>query len=397
LTRALWVTAEPPDRNLGGGSIREAYLLEALAKDVETHLLLAGELHDDRTRAALAAVVEIDLVRRRPPTRPVRRRVDDLRRVLLEREPADVIENRPSVRALAQRMRSLGPFDLVCVEHDRLGPLIAQRRPDLGRWALTLHNVASERKRHELALATTRRQRWLYRRELADARRFEARMAESYDRVFVSSESDADTVGGTTVVVPNGVDTERFRPTPLPGTPALVFTGTLSWWPNIDGLEWFCAEVLPRVRAAVPEVRLDIVGRDPLPEVQRLERLPGVAVHADVPSVALWLQRARVAVVPLRIGSGTRLKALEAMAAGRPVAGTSLGLEGLDVSDGVEALVADDPVSFANSVVRLLTDDELAGRLAAAGGEHARTRFSWVVVGRHFVDALQALVQMQAR
>jgi glycosyltransferase involved in cell wall biosynthesis len=395
MTRALWVTTEPPDRNLGGGSIREAYLLEALAKEVETHLLLAGSLHDEQTRAVLAGVTEIEVGGNSSPVAPMRRRVDDLRRVLIERQPFEAIENRPRVRALAARLRELGDFDLVCVEHDRLGQLIADRRA--GRWALTLQNLASERKRHELALARTRRQRWLYRRELSDARRFEAAMVDAYDAVFVPSHTDAAALGGRAVVVPNGVNTARFRPTTLPAAPAVVFTGTLSWWPNIDGLTWFCHDVLPLVRARVPEVRLDIVGREPLPEARRLGRLPGVALHADVPSVVPWLDQARVAVVPLRIGSGTRLKALEAMAAGRPVVGTSVGLEGLDVDDGVHALVADEGPALADAVVRLLTDDELAARVAGAGADHARGHYAWDAIGRHFVDVLLGLVQRQAR
>jgi polysaccharide biosynthesis protein PslH len=396
MTRALWVTAEPPDRNLGGGSIREAYLLEALAKKVDTHLLLAGTLQDDRTRAVLAGVTEVDLPSRPPPTDAKRRRIDDLRRVLLDHEPADVVENRPRVRGLSECLPELGDFDLVCVEHDRLGPLIGHRRGRGGRWALTMHNLPSERKRHELALARTARQRWLYRREVAIARRFEEAMIDAYDVVFVPSDADAAALVGRAVVVPNGVDADRFHPTPLPNTRTVVFTGTLSWGPNIEGLTWFCGEVLPLVREAVPDVHLDVIGRSPLPEVEALTQLPGVAVHADVPSVVPWLEAARVAVVPLRIGSGTRLKALEAMAAGRPVVGTSVGLEGLGVEHGVHALVADEPASLAAALVLLLTDDEVARRVAAAGAEQARRRFSWDVVGRRFVDTLLHLVQMQA-
>ena len=386
--RALWVTTEPPDRDLGGGSIREAYLLEALASTVETHLLLAGRLQDDRTRSALTGITEIDLPARRPPSTRARRRLDDLRRVLVERQPADVIDNQKRAQGLAAHLQSLGHFDLVCVEHDRLGPLVSERGPNGGRWALTLQNLASERKRHELALARTRRQRWLYRRELTDARRFEADMAEAYDIVFVPSHADAAALGRGATVVPNGVDTARFKPTPLPDAPTLVFTGTLSWAPNIDGLTWFCTDVLPLVRARVPEVRLDIVGREPLPAVQELARSPMVAVHADVPSVVPWLEQARVAVVPLRIGSGTRIKALEAMAAGRPVAGTSVGLEGLGIEDGVHAAVADDPPSLAAAVVELLLDDDRARRLARTGADHARGNFAWDAIGRRFVDAL---------
>jgi glycosyltransferase involved in cell wall biosynthesis len=391
------VTTEPPDRNLGGGSIREAHLLEALANAVDTHLLFAGRLEDERTRAALAGITEVDLPARPPPSTRTRRRLDDLRRVLVERQPADVVENRPRLRGLADQLRALGQFDLVCVEHDRIGPLVAQRGTTGGRWALTLQNLASERKRHELALARTRRQRWLYRRELADARRFEAAMADAYDAVFVPSDADATALGRGAVIVPNGVDTDRFRPTQLPDAPVLVCTGTLSWGPNIDGLVWFCTTVLPLVRERVPDVRLDIVGRQPLPEVEALGRLPGIAVHADVPSVVPWLERSRVAVVPLRIGSGTRLKALEAMAAGRPVAGTTVGLEGLGIEAGVHAVVADDPSSLAARVVRLLVDDEFAERLARVGADHARGNFAWDTIGRRFVDALLHLDQRQAR
>src|SRR5437660_805519 len=232
MTRALWVTAEPPDRNLTGGSIREAYLLEALGREVETHLLLAGTLQDPATRAALAGITEVDVVGHPPPTQRTRRRVDDLRRVFLEREPADVIECRNQVQELGRRMTALGPFDIVCVEHDRLAPLIGVRQPGAGRWALTLHNLPSERKRHEMALARTRRQRWLYRREHEDARRFQAAMAEAFDVVFVTSDADAAALDRAAVVIPNGVDTARFRPTPVPAAPVLVFTGMLRWRPR---------------------------------------------------------------------------------------------------------------------------------------------------------------------
>jgi glycosyltransferase involved in cell wall biosynthesis len=397
MTRALWVTTEPPDRNLGGGSIREAYLLEALAKAVDTHLLLAGTLDDGQTRAALAAVTEVRLPNYIPPATRHRRRFDDLRRVLVDRQPAAVVENRARVRGLGGQLEALGEFDLVCVEHDRLGPLIRQRRPGPTRWTLTLQNLPSEQKRHQLALALTRRQRWLYRRELADARRFEAAMVDAYDLVVVPSDADAALLGGDVVVVPNGVDTARFRPTPLPVEPLVVFTGTLSWGPNIDGLTWFCRQVLPLVQAQVPDVRLDVVGRSPLPEVEALAQLPGVALHADVPTVVPWLERARAAVVPLRIGSGTRLKALEAMAAGRPVVGTSVGLEGLGIEAGTHAVVADDPSSFAAGVVQVLIDGDLAQRLARTGADHARRHFAWDTIGRRFVDVLLNADQRQAR
>jgi glycosyltransferase involved in cell wall biosynthesis len=131
--------------------------------------------------------------------------------------------------------------------------------------------------------------------------------------------------------------------------------------------------------------------------VDALARLPGVALHADVPTVVPWLERARAAVVPLRIGSGTRLKALEAMAAGRPVVGTSVGLEGLGIEAGTHAVVTDDPSSFAAGVVQVLIDDDLAQRLARTGADHARRNFAWDAIGRRFVDVLLNVDQRQAR
>ena len=222
-------------------------------------------------------------------------------------------------------------------------------------------------------------------------------MVDAYDLVVVPSEADAAILGLEVAVVPNGVDPARFRPTPIPPDPVLVFTGSLNWQPNIDGLSWFCRDIFPIVRRCVPDARLDVVGRHPLPEVRALATLPGVELRADVPSVVPWLEAARLAVVPLRIGSGTRLKALEAMAAGRPVVGTTIGLEGLAVEDGVQALVADDAATFAKRVVEVVGDDALAQRVAAAGAAHARVRFAWDRIGRQYLDTLLSLVQRQAR
>jgi glycosyltransferase involved in cell wall biosynthesis len=195
-------------------------------------------------------------------------------------------------------------------------------------------------------------------------------------------------------VVPNGVDPDRFHPTPLPQAPTVVFTGSLNWEPNVEGLRWFCQDVWPLVRQRVPDARLEVVGRHPLAEVEALVRRPGVQLHANVPSVVPWLEGARVAVVPVRIGSGTRLKALEAMAAGRPVVGTTIGLDGLAIRSGEHALVADDAATFAGAVGDLLLDDELATRVATAGAEHARGRFPWDVVGRAYVDVLLGLQRL---
>jgi len=194
-------------------------------------------------------------------------------------------------------------------------------------------------------------------------------------------------------VIPNGVDLGRFRPLPVPPEPRVLFPATLSYPPNVEGAVWFCSEIWPRVRSVVPDASLVLAGRSPAAPVLELERLPGVSVDADVPSMVPYFASARVVVVPLRVGAGTRLKALEAMAAARPVVGTTLGLEGIGIVDGVTARVADDPDAFAAAVVGTLQRDDLAQSLGAAGRLHVENRFGWEQIGDSFVAMVSELLK----
>jgi glycosyltransferase involved in cell wall biosynthesis len=288
-------------------------------------------------------------------------------------------------------------FDIVVVQHLSLAPVLPAHRR--ARWLLEVHNVPSERSRQEAAGERGHRQRWLLSREAANAARYERRAAASYDGLVFVSVADAITVAGEhsqrakgpVVVIPNGVDTSSLTPTPLPSEPNILFPATLSYRPNVLGAAWFCDEILPLVQSKVPGARCHLVGRHPVPEVVALAQRPGVELHADVPRMLPWLQSARVVVVPLRLGTGTRLKALEAMAAGRPVVGTSIGLEGLGLVDGVQARIVDDPTALADAIVELLTCDARAGALADAGRRHVEANFRWAALADQLADTLQAL------
>ncbi|MGN6475388.1 MAG: glycosyltransferase [Mycobacteriales bacterium] len=388
---ALWVTVESPDRHLTGGSIREAYLLEALARRMPTDLLLVGHLADDLTRAAVRDVIEID-----PPSVPVvgrnRARLSLLWQTLVRRRTVSIVNNRQHralLRPLLDQMAAR--YDVVCVEHDRLAPLAPRRRDN--RWVITLQNLVSVQLRHELAITAGSRQRWLVRRRHAVANRWERRMAKDYDQVIVTSPEDAAAFPGPATVVPNGVDTSWYTPTALPREPRLVFTGMLGWRPNVEGLEWFVREVWPEVRSQVPGATFDIVGASPVAAVTALGQVEGIEVHANVPFTRPYLQAARVAVVPLHVGSGTRLKALEAMASGRPVVGTTVGLEGLGVEHGRDVLVADRADDMVRAVTAVLQDDELAGRLVKHGTELVNSTFSWARIGPGFAETIAAEVR----
>jgi glycosyltransferase involved in cell wall biosynthesis len=388
MKRALWVTAvEPCHEARGGGNIRQAYLLDALAEAFETHLVLAGTLHDDRLRARLASVHEVPVSLPLAPRREFQRRLRDLRWTFADRQPAEVAHHRKVRRALAPILETMADVDLVCVEYLGLAPLLPNERAS--HWALTLHNINSGMARQNAAVASSRRQAFLLAAEERNCRRFEQWAVTAYDTVVAVSRDDAAALPPGTVVVPNGVDVTSFRPSPLGPAPRVAFVGALHTLPNVDGICWFCRDIWPRVRRRVPGATLDIVGARPHEDVLALGALEGVDVHADVPSVAPFLERSRMVVVPLRIGTGSRLKALEAMAAGRPVVGTRIGLEGLSIEAGRHALVADTPEAFAEAVSACLSDLALSDRLGRDGRALVETSYAWTKIGADYVSLLQ--------
>jgi glycosyltransferase involved in cell wall biosynthesis len=298
--------------------------------------------------------------------------------------PREAVHDGPVRRAAADVLRRSAP-DVVVVEYLGMSPIRKAGVAGEARWLLTCHNVLSRMADQQARAMGGRRHAWLFGRDARKARRFEHWAVSAFDRVIAVSDEDAAALGmGAVDVLPNGVDVGKFEVTPLPTEPRLVFTGALYTSPNQDGIHWFCHEVLPLVRRAVTDVSLEIVGANPPPNVLALGALPGVEVHTDVPSVQPYLAKARVAIVPLRIGSGTRLKALEALAAGRPVVGTATGLEGLGLEDGSHALVANDATSFAAATVRLLRDGFLASSLVTEGRAMVEAHYSWEQIGNRF-------------
>jgi glycosyltransferase involved in cell wall biosynthesis len=396
-SRLLWVADESPDRSLGGGSIRQAHLFEAVASSYATDLLLVGRVADERVRSLATNVVELPDVRGGWTEHPVGRRLLELAIMVGSPCPSYAFPARPARRALNRAIRDLpGSYDLVCVEHAALSPL---RLTNGAKSLITFHHLFSGMARQELEIAPGFRQR-LYRSvDLRKAERLERRAQRTFDAVIVCSPEDRAALGGNgsidrsrISVIPNGVDLAKFRPGPLPTSPRILFPATLGYAPNVDGALWFCSEVWPRIRAQVPAATLDLVGRTPVDEIVRLGALEGVSVSADVPSVNPYYEAARAVVVPLRSGTGTRLKALEAMAARRPVVGTAIGLEGLGVTSGQQVLIADDASRFADAVVEVLRNGGLAARLAAAGRSHVEERFGWDRIGRDYVQLIGRLI-----
>ncbi len=171
-----------------------------------------------------------------------------------------------------------------------------------------------------------------------------------------------------------------------------MFLGSMDWPANIDGVEYFCERIWPQVVAAVPDARFQVVGRNPPARITRFAG-PSVEIVGGVKSVLPHLHEAAVFVVPLRIGGGTRLKIYEAMAAAVPIVSTTVGAEGLDVRNGSDIILADDPALFGVSVVELLRSPERRRSVAAAASATA-ARFDWSVIAQDFEQVLQRAMRV---
>jgi sugar transferase (PEP-CTERM/EpsH1 system associated) len=195
--------------------------------------------------------------------------------------------------------------------------------------------------------------------------------------------------------VPTGVDTEFFSPQPrLTASKTLVFTGSMDWKPNQDGILWFLREVYPAIQAKVPAVKLVVVGRRPSPEiVQACAQHNSVTLTGWVDDIRDYLAAADVCVVPLRVGSGTRLKIFEAMAMGKATVSTTIGAEGLPVTDGVDILIGDTPSAFAAQTVALLQDAAKGERLGRAARTLVESRYSWDAVTGEFMRTIETAVK----
>jgi polysaccharide biosynthesis protein PslH len=276
------------------------------------------------------------------------------------------------------------------------------------------HNVESEIWRRHAATATNPAKKMMYQMEFRKMLRYERAAICKFQHVIAVSENDRSLMmkwvdGNRVTVIPTGVDLSQYRPPSDSNSdsqqfdtlrPVITFVGAMDWEPNIDGVEYFCSEVWPLIKAEVPQALFRIVGRNPDRRVQKwaTDSTNGehsIEVTGRVASVVEHLHQSAVVIVPLRIGGGTRLKIYEAMATAKAVVSTTVGAEGLDVHHGRDILLADDASSFAHSVIMLLRDPEHRRRYEKAAAETA-ARYDWPAIGERFSEILQAVTQNKA-
>ncbi len=190
--------------------------------------------------------------------------------------------------------------------------------------------------------------------------------------------------------IKTGVDVDYFAPTPTnhPKVADLVFVGSMDWMPNIDGVRFFISEVLPLIYAKIPDVKLVIVGRTPPAEIQKMAG-PNVYVTGTVADIRPYLWGSAVSIVPLRIGSGTRLKIYESMAAKTAVVSTTIGAEGLIYDNGTNIAIADSAEDFARACINLIENVTRRGSMAQSAFQMVAERFSWAQIANEFEDVLK--------
>ena len=287
-------------------------------------------------------------------------------------------------RALSGALSRIARDDAPDLWHVEWTPYAQALQGINGRRLVMAHNVESVIWQRYHQTERNALKRWYVGRQWHKYVRFERQALGGAELTVAVSELDAqrfrDDFGVADVgVVDNGVDTAYFRPSDATREPAtMLFLGSLEWRPNLDGVVQFVERVLPIVRREEPDARLLLVGRNPPEWLKRLAAAtPSVELHADVPDVRPFLARAGMLVVPLRIGGGSRLKILEALASGTPVASTRVGAEGLELLPGEHFSQSEDVDGLAGAVLGLIRDPQRARQQADAGRAVVLGRYDW--------------------
>lgn len=397
--RILWVKTGPLLPLDTGGKRRTHALLTDMSKThhvVYVSLLPEGEaLHPQEESDAYAA--EKKWIRTHTP-------VKGSLGFWLDLAKSTVFTTRPyalqryEAKKLKQKLSELSKeqtFDLVIC--DFLAPalnffglkftcpvILFQHNIEAQIWRRLTQNQASPVKRWYLGIQHKRMQHW------------ESRLSALFDGVITVSPEDTEISRTeyrlTNVLghVPTGVDVDSFQPAPpkVQGRPFVMgFLGSMDWMPNIDATLDFVKEILPIVRANLPDCRFKIIGRKPPAKIRELAvNDPGIEVTGTVEEVQSHVHECDVIVVPLKAGGGTRIKIYEAMAMGVPVVSTTIGAEGLAVTPGEDILVADDALTFAAALLNLAQDRQFSMTLAQKARSEVEANHSWTKATRCFMD-----------
>lgn len=382
-----------------GGRIRSLRLFEQLARRHHLTVLCLRTAEDTDTNVAsmrecCTTLETVEWDEAKPFTARFYR---ELAAYLCHPLPYTVLKYRSAAmtRRIHERLSS-GQHDLLICDfvHLSINCLAVPFHPKV----LFQHNVEVSIRQGLSAYAANPLARAYLAQDTAKLRRFEARAAAGFDHCVMVSEEDCRTMSllyGVTHVsaIPAAVDADAFRPISIESTePTCVFLGSMDMLANQDAVLFFARQVLPLIRREV-RVRFSVVGRNPPPRIVGLANdVSDTNVTGTVDDVRPYLAGARMLVVPLRIGGGTRIKIFEAMAMGIPVVATRLGAAGLPVTNGRDIVLADTPEEFAAAVIHLVRDDGFRKRLGEAGRNLVRSDYTWAKAGERFSDICEGVL-----
>ncbi len=383
--KILFLSPTVPFPLTDGGRIRVYNLLKQIAEKSDVTLLaLETQPTDGDGVVELQALgIEVHLV----PNAPTLPRVSfgTLAKAFFKRQPITVARyDVPTYRRKLRTLLANETFDLVHYEMFHVAQFHTETDlPDV----LSQQNVDSAIWRRLCSETANPFYKFAYWTQQLAFQRYECLLSPKFDAVTCTSDIDAAVFAqhcpkDAIEIIPNGVDITHYRPDFTAEAPAhLIYIGSMDWYPNEDAVAFFADEVFPRIQEKVPDVAFSIVGGNPSGRVQKLAERDGVLVTGRVPEIKPYFAEATVFVVPLRIGSGTRLKILEALAMGKAIVSTSVGAEGLDLKNGEEIFIADEPEAFADAVTRLLTDAELRRRIGENGRARVERDYDWRRIG----------------
>jgi len=308
----------------------------------------------------------------------------------------------PAMRRELEHLLGEGDFDIIQMESIHLMSYLpsirrARKRPIV---VCDWHNIESELMRRYSEREPGRLRRAYAGRTSRQMSEFENRALRDFDAHVVVSQRDADRMRAINpdariFVIENGVDTAFYadleEKAELPAC-RIVFVGSMDYHANIDGAVNFANSAWPRLRKRQPGLIFTIVGKDPAPAVRELGQLPGIDVTGTVDDVRPFYREAIAAVVPLNVGGGSRLKILEAMAAGVPVVSTTLGAEGLDVQHDENIVIADTNEELIESINSVVENEERRHHLIAAGRALVLKRYDWSSLGASLFRIYEALL-----
>jgi glycosyltransferase involved in cell wall biosynthesis len=395
--RVLAVTSDLPWPLNSGGRIRSFHMMKALSAATDFRLVCPVPPGQSATADALRAA-GIDL---RPAPVPARTKWSEAKRLLgaaLRGQPYVMFRRHKWREAAAVWAAELAaaPPDVLYLDH--LDSFLARDTAPAVPAVLDLHNVYSLLIRRTAGEQSNPLKRAFLRLEAGRLARVERRAVRGCDAVFAVSDLEAEhfrALGARAVyTMANGVDCAAFADLSIgrTGPPVVMFLGTMSWGPNAAAARFLARDVLPALRARVPGATLLIVGRDPPADLLALNGAPGIEVASNVPDVKPYLARASALAVPLDAGGGTRLKILEAFAAGLPVISTAVGAEGIDAQPGAHFVRAERP-EFATATAALLADAAGSAQMADRARALAHAVYDWPRIGRAAADVLLALAR----